>query len=164
MSKIRINDGLTKTQRYRLKDLDAYREKKREYAKTPEEREKRRIYQARWREKNREKYNEWAKEYHHKNKHLWESRTRGWQIKCKYNITEEDYQRMFNEQVGVCKICGRPPHGHGKNKRSIVLHIDHDHSTNEVRGLLCSRCNGALGWYEKCKEGIESYLKVDIVW
>lgn len=48
------NDGLTKHQRYRLKDLDAYRKRKREYAKTPAQREKRRAYQRLWYAKNAE--------------------------------------------------------------------------------------------------------------
>jgi hypothetical protein len=60
--------------------------------------------------------------------------------------------------MGDSKICGDSPHAHGKNKMSLVLHIDHDHETGEIRGLLCSRCNGALGWYEKHKNGIETYL------
>jgi len=156
---VKSSDGLTKTQRYRLKDVEAYRKHKREYAKTPEERERRRLYQAKWRKENRDHYNAWAREYHHKNKEHWKSRQRWYRIKFTYNITEEEYQKMLDEQNGVCKICGNLPTEHGKNKMSKVLHIDHDHKTGEIRGLLCSRCNGALGWYEKCKEGIESYLK-----
>jgi hypothetical protein len=123
-----------------------------------ESKKKKRDYMRLWRDKNRERYNKWANTYHHLNKHLWESRTRWWVIKSKYNITEEDYQKMFNEQNGVCKICGNHPSPHGKNKTSVVLHIDHDHTTGKIRGLLCSRCNGALGWYEKCSEEIKSYL------
>ena len=49
----------------------------------------------------------------------------------------ELYERLFAEQGGVCAICGNPP----KTRR---LHIDHEHSTNRVRGLLCFRCNNAL--------------------
>jgi len=45
---------LTKDQKYRLKNLDSYRKRKREYVKTPEQREKRRQYMRLWREKNRE--------------------------------------------------------------------------------------------------------------
>jgi len=57
----------------------------------------------------------------------------------KYGITEEDYQRMFDEQNGGCAICGGTK---GKNGR---LHIDHNHATGKVRGLLCSPCNVAIG-------------------
>jgi len=123
-----------------------------------EKRKVKREYMTLWRSKNRERYNAWAKEYHHKRKHLWESKTRGYRLKSVYHITEEDFQNMTDSQNGVCKICGCSPNEHGKNKMSKVLHIDHDHATGKIRGLLCSRCNGALGWYEKCKDGIKSYL------
>jgi hypothetical protein len=49
----------------------------------------------------------------------------------------ELYDRLLGEQGGVCAICGNPP----KTRR---LHIDHDHKTGKVRGLLCHRCNGNL--------------------
>jgi len=141
-----------------MKDLEAYRKRKRDYAKTTEQREKRRLYMQLWRSNNKEKYNKWAREYHHKNKHIWGSRTRGYRLKCTYHITEDDYNRMFKEQKGVCVICGNSPYIHGKNKISKVLHIDHDHSTGKIRGLLCSRCNGSLGWYEKFRDDINNYL------
>lgn len=48
-----ILDGLTKWQRYRLRDVDAYRKRKREYAQTPIEREKRRIYMKKWQQRNK---------------------------------------------------------------------------------------------------------------
>ena len=44
---------------------------------------------------------------------------------------------MLAEQGGGCAICGAPP----KTRR---LHVDHDHKTGEIRGLLCYRCNKAL--------------------
>ena len=49
----------------------------------------------------------------------------------------ELYDRLIAAQRGVCAICGAPP----KTRR---LHIDHDHRTGKVRGLLCQRCNRAL--------------------
>ncbi|MCA1845042.1 MAG: endonuclease VII domain-containing protein [Actinobacteria bacterium] len=38
-----------------------------------------------------------------------------------------------------CAICGRPP------RPDISLHVDHEHETGRVRGLLCFPCNNALG-------------------
>ena len=52
-------------------------------------------------------------------------------------VTDDEYEGMLAEQGGVCAICGNPP----KVKR---LHVDHDHATGVIRGLLCHRCNRAL--------------------
>jgi hypothetical protein len=149
---------LTKYDRHKLKDVEAYRKKKREWARTPNQREKRTIYMREWREKNREKHNQQAKESHHRNKYKHIGKMRIYMLKTRYGITEEDYNRIFKEQNGVCKICGKEPYEHAKNKMSKVLHIDHDHETGLVRGLLCSRCNGALGWYQKYRKEINKYI------
>lgn len=58
-------------------------------------------------------------------------------LRRKYKITPDDYDRMFAEQQGRCAIC---------RKEQPSLSVDHDHVTGAVRGLLCHRCNVALGW------------------
>jgi hypothetical protein len=60
-------------------------------------------------------------------------------LQARYGITLADYKRMHEAQNGVCAICNRPPNGHGD------LHVDHDHATGYVRGLLCFSCNYAIG-------------------
>ena len=60
--RVLINDGLNRWQRYRLKNLEAYRARKRAYVRTPEQREHRRLYGLKWREKNRESYNAYCRE------------------------------------------------------------------------------------------------------
>lgn len=60
-------------------------------------------------------------------------------IKKTYGITLSDFESMLNQQGGGCAICGSPDHG-GKN-----WHVDHDHETGVVRGILCGGCNTALG-------------------
>jgi hypothetical protein len=57
-----------------------------------------------------------------------------------YGITEAQYGDLFDAGDGGCWICGRPP----KNR---ALHVDHDHKTGRVRGLLCWRCNRGLQQY-----------------
>lgn len=66
----------------------------------------------------------------------------GWayRIKARYGITAEQYYQMLKNQNGGCWICGRTP----KIRR---LHIDHNHKSGKVRGLLCMRCNRGLSWY-----------------
>jgi hypothetical protein len=49
---------------------------------------------------------------------------------------------MFDAQHGLCAICRKPPKG---GSRTRVLHVDHCHETNTVRGLLCTTCNSGLG-------------------
>lgn len=57
-----------------------------------------------------------------------------------YGITVEEADEMARQQDGKCKICLQPP----ANVRG--LHVDHDHQTGKVRGLLCSNCNSMLGY------------------
>jgi hypothetical protein len=57
----------------------------------------------------------------------------------RYGITEDDYNRMLDEQGGRCAICATDEPG----KKSWC--IDHDHETGAVRGLLCSLCNVGIG-------------------
>lgn len=61
----------------------------------------------------------------------------------KYGITPAQYDAMLDAQDGVCAICGRPPKG-GRTS-SASLHVDHDHKTGIVRGLLCNACNLGVG-------------------
>lgn len=67
---------------------------------------------------------------------------RRYQLKRKYGITPEEYDRLLDDQGGGCAICGRPP------RDDIALHVDHEHTTGRIRGLLCFRCNNALGDFD----------------
>lgn len=62
------------------------------------------------------------------------------QMRRKYGISVNEYERLFMFQGGVCAICKSPP----KRGRK-TLDVDHCHKTNVVRGLLCSSCNRAVG-------------------
>lgn len=68
--KRKINDGLTNVQRHRLKDLEAYRKRKREWAKTPAQRVKRLAYMRLWCSRNRERYNEMCRLSRNRRKEL----------------------------------------------------------------------------------------------
>jgi hypothetical protein len=59
-----------------------------------------------------------------------------------FGITTADYQKMFKEQNGTCLICNKEQKVNGKKH----LFIDHDHKTEQVRGLLCNYCNSLLGF------------------
>lgn len=58
----------------------------------------------------------------------------------KLMISPSDYASMVEAQGNVCALCGNVETAK-KNGRIIVLSVDHDHSTGQVRELLCSRCN-----------------------
>lgn len=57
-----------------------------------------------------------------------------------YGMTQADYDDRLKAQGGVCAICGGGPNGPGGR-----LHIDHCHNSSKVRGLLCGKCNTAVG-------------------
>lgn len=51
-------------------------------------------------------------------------------------------------QCGACALCGKVPGEdpeRGRNQK--CLHVDHDHKTGKIRGLLCSSCNRGLGYF-----------------
>lgn len=83
-------------------------------------------------------------------------------IERTYGITLEVYERMLEEQGGLCAICG----GEGfvmKESHTMKLAVDHCHSTGAVRGLLCHNCNRALGLFKDNPAHLAkaiSYLKV----
>lgn len=89
-------------------------------------------YRDKWRREHPNYYEEWAE----RNK----SKIRLSQIKYNYNLTEEEYEALPK----ACEVCGNTEN----------LCIDHDHITGKVRGVLCSRCNSALGLLGDSKEVI----------
>ncbi len=57
----------------------------------------------------------------------------------KYGISTDEYERMAESQEWKCKICDEAQEDRSK------FHVDHCHDTQILRGLLCSRCNQAIG-------------------
>lgn len=67
-------------------------------------------------------------------------------LKKEYNLTIEEWEKMFEIQKGRCKICNRH-----QSEFARRLHTDHDHITGQVRGLLCAKCNHDLAAVENTK-------------
>lgn len=65
------------------------------------------------------------------------------QLADRYGLTKDQYNQMVTKQKGKCAMC------YSESK----LHVDHSHETGQVRWLLCSNCNTALGLV---KENIET--------
>ena len=62
-------------------------------------------------------------------------------LKRLYGITLKDYEKMLQDQQSTCAICKTTDPG-GAGKKFVV---DHCHSTDKVRALLCGKCNCAIG-------------------
>jgi Recombination endonuclease VII len=63
----------------------------------------------------------------------------------KYNLTAEEFDALYANQDGRCAICRMP-------QLEDEVHIDHDHRTDKVRGLLCNLCNTGLGLFKDCPD------------
>lgn len=98
----------------------------------------------RWRLKNPEKIAEIRARTDQKRKDT----RRDKNLQKLYGITMDDYKSMLVEQNNVCAICFQPETLLGKGKYIRPLCVDHCHTTGKVRGLLCARCNMALGYME----------------
>lgn len=71
----------------------------------------------------------------HKHKHL--EQRKNAHLLNKYGITLGEYKAIRSKQGGLCAIC----------RKKDRLCVDHDHSTGEIRGLLCDMCNRGLGLF-----------------
>ena len=58
-------------------------------------------------------------------------------LRRKYGLTQNMFEALVSAQLGNCAICGA--------NVDLELHVDHDHRTKKVRGLLCGKCNKAIG-------------------
>lgn len=74
-------------------------------------------------------------------------------LKRNYKIIIEDYEKLSKSQNGKCAIC-RKECVTGK-----VLAVDHCHTSGKVRGLLCMRCNRAVGLLEDSTDNLRRALK-----
>lgn len=67
-------------------------------------------------------------------------------LKFQFGISLEKYKTMFESQGGLCAICKKPESAlNQKRTNTKLLAVDHDHKTGLIRGLLCGRCNTAIG-------------------
>jgi hypothetical protein len=112
----------------RKEQVHAYylRHKKEHYQKSRE-----------WLAKNKSRIKAWRKKYN-------VERRRAKELVKKFGITLEFYNKLLKRQRNVCAICRKP------NKRR-ALAVDHRHggavNSKDVRGLLCDRCNLAIGLF-----------------
>ena len=128
-----------------------------------------REWRARNKEKNAEYQKEYYKEYRKKNAEKLNANNKKWRetnkeqdvltmfkarLKRKYNLSIEEYDALLEAQNNSCKVCGT----HAKNNLKGKLYVDHCHITGKVRGMLCMKCNSALGLLNDDKELIKKLL------
>lgn len=129
--------------------------------------EKRREYEREWRKKNGAKVREKARKFYHSNRENQVRRVKNYQERNKstvleysrkteyrgrkYGLARGEFEEMFAEQEGRCKLCGSPTD-------SADMHIDHDHRTGLVRGLLCRSCNAGLGMFHDNPEELRKAI------
>lgn len=71
----------------------------------------------------------------------------------KYGISLDEYNKMFEDQNGLCYICHQPEQFiHHMTKKPASLAVDHCHNTGETRRLLCKSCNNGLGLFKDSPE------------
>ena len=68
-------------------------------------------------------------------------------LKKNFGMTLEEYNQILESQNGKCLICESSGRG-GRSKR-FQLFVDHCHKTGKVRGLLCMKCNSAIGYFDE---------------
>ena len=108
---------------------------------------------------------ELRRENYQQNKAAYKARSKAWKkanpekkqfsnrknfIKRTYGLSWEEYELMYNKHEGRCAVCKiflqlAPK----QDDRDQSACIDHNHSTGEIRGLLCRRCNIAIGFFDE---------------
>ena len=96
---------------------------------------------TRWQKANAERHAAYQAEY--RNRPERKRVMRDLYYRRAFGITADDVDAMIAAQGGVCAICGRAP------KRLASWHVDHDHETGEVRGVLCIDCNQGIGKFHE---------------
>lgn len=74
-------------------------------------------------------------------------RRRAGRLKARFGITPDEYKSLYAKQNGRCAICEAP---------HAVLHVDHDHATKRIRGLLCFLCNTGIGSFRDSVEALRA--------
>ena len=94
---------------------------------------------------NKEKVISYNKEYRKINKEKIDTREKEYWLKEKYGMTLKDKKVMLKKQNNKCKICSLKFNENNFKSKSC---IDHCHTTNKIRGLLCPTCNSGLGFFK----------------
>lgn len=102
---------------------------------------------ARWRKQYAwaKAHGDKVKSYRNKSYHrIPKEKRRDYRLRCLYGVTLAWYHETLAAQGGRCAVCGSAD----PKSRTGDFHVDHDHATGAVRGLLCHTCNVGLGSFK----------------
>jgi hypothetical protein len=152
----------------RAKDAARMRARRALHPATPEQRAKQSVRHAKWRATYSDELKAKKAAYYVANRERVKERVRSWRaanprkvkannLKQSYGLTLEEFDLLMEVQNGLCGICKTPllPTKSG-------THVDHDHATGRIRGLLCGSCNKGLGNFRDSSAFLlaaASYLK-----
>lgn len=108
-----------------------------------------------WYEANKETQRAKGRAWHKKNPERSKFNSWKFKLKKKFGLEAAEYQAMHDTQHGKCAICCQP-------SPNQALSVDHNHITGQIRALLCSKCNFAIGLFKEDVVRLESaihYLK-----
>lgn len=108
------------------------------------DKEKNRLAKVRYREANRERTALASKRWKLNNPDKVRAINRKADLKWKYGISIQEFDQLLESQQYKCAICSISHHD-----VTYGLYVDHCHKSNEIRGLLCSRCNMGLGLFRE---------------
>lgn len=63
----------------------------------------------------------------------------------RYGVSPEWFKKAYDSQGGLCLVCEHPMTLEGNRTDRTRACVDHDHENGLIRGLLCQRCNSAIG-------------------
>ncbi len=92
-----------------------------------------------WQQENAERLNAYRREHNQRPER--KRALRDGYYRRTYGLSADDFDAMLDAQDGGCAICRQKP------ERLASLHVDHDHGTGAVRGILCVGCNQGLGQF-----------------
>lgn len=102
------------------------------------------------------KHIEKTKEYNKRN----QRKVRNCDLLRDFGITIDEYEKMLTNQNNKCKICNKEETVKNKKTNKLrMLCVDHCHKTGKIRGLLCNRCNSAIGLLYEDSTIINNCLK-----
>lgn len=116
-----------------------------------------------WRERHVEKSRAATRKYQSRKRREEPEKIAWAKAKSSYKISREDYENLLKRADGKCEICMKVMTRAGGHQPVI----DHSHATGKVRGVICAKCNSALGFVEddvQRLQRMEKYLasRVDV--